>query len=77
MLQNDTNFVNTVITANDIWWYHFDSITKSEISVLKHIDSQPLKKIYRTKPVGMVMVIIFFDHKSVIYQHGVFHQKLQ
>lgn len=71
MLQNDPNLLKTVITGDETWVHHYDPLTKSATSVWKHTDSPPPKKIRQTKSAGKVMMIIFFDHKGVIYQHAV------
>ena len=64
MLQNILKILKTVITVNKKWVYRFDSFTKSATSLCKHTDSQLMKTNF-----GGVM-IVFFNHKGVIYQHA-------
>ena len=51
-------------------WIILIPLTKSAASVRKHTVSPPPKKLCLTKSVWMIMMVIFFEHKGVIYQHA-------
>lgn len=73
MLKRDPTFLNRVITCDETWVHHHDPLTKQESSVWKHVDSPPPKKVRQTKSATKVMMLVFFDHEGVIYQHEVPH----
>ncbi len=72
-MQSKPNFLEHVITMDESWVYQYDPELKTQSSQwLGKADSRPVKCL-RTRAVGKVMLVSFFDHKGVVHQefiHG-------
>ncbi len=72
-LEKDPKFLERVVTVDESWIYHYDPATKQESSCYRGKNQPSKKKVRQAKSVGKVMLIAFFDHKGMIYQHYVPH----
>jgi histone-lysine N-methyltransferase SETMAR len=72
MLDNansDPNFLNTVITGDEMWVYGYDPETKIQSSQWKHPSSPRPKKAWHVRSNAKVMLTVFFDSNGVVH-HG-------
>ncbi len=69
MITNEPELLIQVITTNESWINHYDPLLKNESSIWLHQNESQLKKVQQRRSAGKVMLIAFFDCKSMIYQH--------
>lgn len=66
-IQNDPNFLKTVITCDESWVYGYDPETKAQSSQWKHATSPRPKKARQVRSKIKVMLTVFFDCNGVVY----------
>lgn len=66
-VQNDPNFLNTVITGDETWVYGYDPETKAQSSQWKHPTSPRQKEARQVRSQVKVMLTVFFDYRGVVH----------
>lgn len=64
-------YVESIVTGDESWLHHFDPEGKQASTQWKTPGSPTPKKAKVVKSAGKVMVITFFDHLGMVYQHAV------
>jgi len=65
------NFLTLIVTCDESWIHHYDTLSKQQSSVWKHLNLPPPKKFRSSLLVGKVMLLLFFDAHGMILQNWV------
>ncbi len=74
LITQDPTFLARVITCDESWAHYYDPLTKQESETWQTLDELKNKMIHQQKSTGKVIMLVFFDAKSMIYQY---HSDLQ
>ena len=66
-VENDSNFLNTVITGDKSWVYGYDPETKAQSSQWKHSSSLGPKKARQVRSKVKVLLTVFLDSRGVVH----------
>ena len=61
------NFLDRIITCDEIWVHHFTPESKQASKQWKHADSPPLKEFYAVSSAGKLLASVFWDKRGVIH----------
>jgi len=66
-VESDSNFLNTVITGDELWVYGYDPETKVKSSQWKHSSSPRPKKAQQVCSNVKVLLTVFLDSRGVVH----------
>jgi len=66
-VENDSNFLNTMITGDESWVYGYDPETKAQSSQWKHSLSLRPKKARQVHSNIKVLLTVFLDSRGVVH----------
>ena len=67
----DPDFLETVITCDESWFFTYDPETKRQSMLWKSPNSPRTKKAKMSKSKFKAMMIVFFDIRGIVYVHWV------
>ena len=56
---NPAKFFDCIVTDDESWTHHYDSLSQLEAKVWKRLDEQTPTRLRQERPAGNVMMIIF------------------
>ena len=60
------NFLNSIVTGDETWAYHFTPETKQQSRQWRHSSSPKPRKFKQTQSAGKVMATVFWDRNGVL-----------
>ena len=63
------NFLNRIITGDEIWVHHYEPETKRQSTQWKHTSSSSSKKFKSRPSAGKLMLTVFWDSQGPILEH--------
>ncbi len=77
LIAEDPTYLDRVITCDESWVHYHDPLSKRESEEWRQKGEPRPKKVRQQKSAGKVMLLAFFDHKGLIYQHFVKNVKVK
>ena len=66
-VESDSNFLNTVITGDELWVYGYNSETKAQFPQWKHSSSLRPKKAWQVHSNVKVLLTVFLNSRGVVH----------
>ena len=63
---NSDNFFDSIVTGNESWIHHYDSLNQLEVKIWKRSSEQTPTRLHQERSAGKVMMIIFWDKDDVL-----------
>ena len=70
-ITSNAGVLESLVTCDESWIYRYDPESKRQSAEWKHFDSPRPRKARRSRSVGKLMMIPFFDCHGIIYIHWV------
>lgn len=61
-----SKFFDRIITGDESWIYHYDTLTQHETKIWKNSGEQTPSRPHQQKSAGKVMMIIFWDKNGIL-----------
>ena len=70
---NPVKFFDSIVTSDESWIHHYDSLSHLEAKVWKRLGEQTLTRLHQERSAGKLMMIFFWDKDGVLLTEYLSH----